>query len=162
MTPSVERAGSRIVIWLMALGILSILAMLALAVWRDLMKPPPFEYLDQVYQPLNKKVCPGDTLTWQSRFVVRRTPANLILTRNLWDVSRQKTVLDDREPKYFIWLEPERGKVVSPTLTYKLPDNLPLGNYELRTAANAMNSDSSAYRVPFSISVDCFQKAGKP
>ncbi|AWN23994.1 hypothetical protein DKM44_12770 [Deinococcus irradiatisoli] len=145
-------------LFVFALCLAIIFGLLALQLYRSIWRPPPLAYSADVYLPVQAQVCPGDTLRWKPTLEISRAPTLLLLARTLWDVEDERTIRPEQTPKYLIWLSIQQGQTLSGETTYTLPADLPVGLYEVRSAATAMNSDAAVYRVPFVIAASCFKK----
>ena len=148
-------------IWAVALGIAIVVSLLLTGLYHFVVKPPPFSYSAEVYLPSKPVICPGDTVTWLPALTVERTPTLLMVARTLWDVSEDRTVVPDKEPRYFVWMDAQRGQTLSSAARYTLPKTLNPGLYEIHSAATATDSGASAYRVPFVIAESCFKDVKK-
>lgn len=126
--------------------------------YRQVFRPPPFTFGQEVYLPADTQICPGDTMSWNYKLIVNRAPTMLAVGLTLWDVSKQTTIEPDQQLDFLIWTHEEQGETLVRPARFTLPDNLPVGLYEVRGAATAFNSDSAAYRVPFVIPETCFKK----
>lgn len=150
-------------IWAMALGVAILLGLLAVQLYRTTWRPPPFSYTSDVYLPIKASARPGDTISWHPQLIVQRTPTLLMTVRTLWDVSDERTIVPEIDPKYVVWLDTQRGQtIVSRFGAFKLSTDLGAGLYEVRRASTALNSDAAAYWVPFVIPESCFKGVGKP
>ncbi|MCD0164869.1 hypothetical protein IHN32_00325 [Deinococcus sp. 14RED07] len=133
----------------------TILALISMLLYREVAKPPPFTFTAAEYRPVSYQLCPGDTLVYQPRLTVTRTPALIVVVRTLWDVAEQRTLVPERTPSYFVWTDQDRGQSVQRTVRYPLPDDLLPGLYEVRGATAALNSEATAYVVRFAIPESC-------
>lgn len=145
----------------LALLLAALLAVLAWGGYRQIAKPPPFHFSSEVYLPVRTDLCPGDVVEFRPSLIVTRAPALIILARTLWSVAEQRTLVPDLQPKYFVWTEEMVGQPSSRTVKFRLPRDLPVGRYEIRGAAGAMNSDAAAYRVPVAIAETCLTKGAR-
>lgn len=150
------------VVWGVMACLLILATLLIIQAYRHVFRPAPFTFSQEIYLPTRGDICPGDVVEFRPRLIVDRVPTLLVVARTLWNVSEQRTLVPEVQPKFFIWTEEERGQGVSRAIRYQLPKTLPVGLYEVRGAATAFNSDASTYRVPFVIAASCFQKGNTP
>ena len=144
--------------WATAILLAIAAALVLLVVWREVFKPPPFYFSQDVYRSTRLTYCPGETVEWTPKLIVTRAPTLLVVARTVWSVPEQRTALPETDPKYFVWTELEQGKPVARPTRLTLPADLKPGPYEIRSAATSFNTDAATYRVPFVVLSGCGPK----
>jgi hypothetical protein len=133
---------------------LVILVALVFFAYYIFLAPAPLEFDEEMVQPEQSQVCPGDTLRWRIGFTLNRAPTIILIVRSWWSIDQQATVLLDDEPQWAAYLEEVS---VSEAAREALVPPLPPGNYQLQTGAQSLRAAAApvVYVVPFSVPEGC-------
>ena len=131
--------------WLISLISASIIVA-AYFFWNTL--PPPFSYTQEVFDPVDGVLCPGETLEWLVEVDPIKPPYTAVVNRGLYSVDSESLIGVGITETVPILYERERYRR---GLRFQLPIELPPGKYEIHNVANTENSTYRGYLVPFSV-----------
>jgi hypothetical protein len=115
--------------------------------------PPPLEFDEEIVQPEQSEVCPGDTLRWHIGFSLHRAPTMILIVRSWYNVDEQATLILEDKPLWAAYLEPV---TVPKAPRSAVVPQLPPGNYQLQTGAQSLRSSAPVvYAVPFTVPAGC-------
>lgn len=136
-----------IIVALMSLGVATA------AVFKPALEPSSIAFSENVYEPLNHHVCPGDPLVYGVQMSSSETSVALA-TIMVYDVNARETVTEGSSSKY-IYL-PEDASSNPITITYPTPD-LPPSKYVLVSSFSVSGDEDVHYLVPFQVDNECYE-----
>lgn len=118
-------------------------------------RPAPFT-VDEVTQPIENRVCPGDQLLWEARVTVRRVPSVITFFTSIhWaDTTAPLPAQVEAAPDHIVYLQPlvqysRQESMIVPALQP--------GRYLMRRAG-VEEGDSAVkvgYEIPFEVKPKC-------
>lgn len=130
------------------------LLLLLFVLYYTFLAPPPLEFNEEIVQPEQSQICPGDTLRWRIGFTLHRAPTIVLIARSWWSVDQQATIILEDKPQWAAYLEPV---TVPDAPREAVVPQLPPGNYQLQTGAQSLRSSGApvVYVVPFVVPEGC-------
>lgn len=102
--------------------------------------------------PDPSSICPGDEMTYTVHVRVVSAPASIMIVETVWDVAEHRTAVFDDAPA---WAAYTAVTEFDRPFTYRVPLYLTPGAYELRSVAQELGTQPSAFVVPFAIREGC-------
>jgi hypothetical protein len=137
--------------------LLAAIAVLMATFTQPLRIAAPFVFSARSYEPVQREVCPGDTLEWPVAFTIQRAPVMVISVRSIWDVDANQTVAlppGEAVQGALMFTNYTETTHVDRSVSIPVP-NLEPGEYQIRSAVQEFNSQAAAYAVGFRVKDDC-------
>lgn len=115
----------------------------------------PYRFSEETYFPKVANVCPGDSLTYETKLSVLKVPLVLTRARTVYSVEGKTTVLPAKSEDQltFNW-DKNIAKTFARTYNVKVPKLNP-GNYRYLVSLRSDNKPPAIYAVPFTIKANC-------